>query len=78
MKKIVGIFLAIGFCFMLISCSKVGQEVKESNDVMWSYLKSPNTGQCYELVTLEQVGAIEGYGYMGMSEIPCDKMPQKQ
>ena len=75
MKKMISIFLAICFCFSLISCTNPGPKINE-DDVEWSYCKSPNTGKCYEIITSEEPVLFSGYGYMGMSEIHCEDMPK--
>ncbi|MCK4540128.1 hypothetical protein KAU09_03175 [Candidatus Parcubacteria bacterium] len=71
------IFLAICFCFLLISCSSDPGPTATQRDTTWSYLKSPNTDKCYEIITSQNVVGNAGYGYMGMSEIPCNCMPPR-
>ena len=75
MKKMISIFLAICFCFLLISCTNPGPTITEEN-IEWSCCKSPTTGKCYEITTSTISFTIFCYGFMGMSEIPCEDMPE--
>ncbi len=79
MKKIIKIFLATCFCFLLISCSDDFSQKINTKDAntRWSYIKSPNTGKCYEIIIIKATVVVshQSFGYMGMSEITCDCMP---
>jgi len=98
MKKIVGIFLAISFCFPLISYSEQKSKPKQlsyahdhlkpspprfcrNDEISWLYSKSP-TGRCYEIAVRSELISISGFfravPSMGISEIPCDEMPDEK
>lgn len=68
--------IALFFLIFTGCVNTEGPEITESK-YTWSIIKSPQTGRCYEIVTMRETLAMEmGFGYMGMSEIPCpDESP---
>lgn len=59
MKRIIVVLVIV---MLLAGCT---MEERESKDVGWSIIKSPNTGRYYEVISRK-----EGYsGYMAMSEV---------
>ena len=42
--------------------------------VTWSFIRSPQTGKCYEVATMRANEPYLGYGYMGMAEVDCEEI----
>jgi hypothetical protein len=54
-----------------------GPEVAKNpsaQDFQWTTMKSPNTGRCYEVAIRSETSGYSGFGYMGMSELPCTEL----
>jgi len=70
---------AIVYCLVLVGCSQkagpaVASDQLTAEKYLWTTMKSPTTGRCYEVATRSETSGYSGYGYMGMSEIPCTEM----
>lgn len=72
MKKNYLLILTVVLLFS--ACSHPGPDLSKASqkDLFWSIIKSPITGKCYETATHEHGTLYQGFGYMGMSEIPCE------
>ena len=75
MKRLLNVLIFVILLIFLANCgcSKKGPELKGKKDAVWSTIKSPS-GRCYEVLTYKEYAPNYGYGFMGMSQIPCEKM----
>jgi len=71
---------AIVLFFLLVGCDRnsapeknIPHAMNQPQKLFWEIQKSPNTGRCYEVLTRTMISGYQGYGFMGMSEIPCDE-----
>ncbi len=64
--------ITISLVFLLTGCTdRPGPSMSDPQDFDWSIIKSPQTGRCYEVASRQITRGYSGFGFMGMSEVPC-------
>jgi len=71
MKKIstfVSVFVTV---IILTSCSQPGPDFSKmgKTEMQWSFIKSPHTGLCYEMVGHQEFTGFSWIGFSGMSPV---------